>query len=451
MTTQAQIESINKAFLISPSEMPKLSTATTRPNYDTIQPFQRALDKNAMSIPSAQTPLGYLALTRSDTDYLTASSNIAFVPPVDPGTAPTPPTLSTGVSTTSVARRAIQVEMMPFTSQEAVRTFNAQKKEYAEFIAVQTALKNLILKNVAPEYIDAKKNPLTDFATVTPLELMTHLWDTYGSIDQASLSVNETRMKAAWMPPTPIEILFKQLNDGKLYAAKGNEGISDENLQRWAYDIINVTGLFNTPCREWRQTTSTTKTWTSFQVHFAKADLDRKNSTTAEASYTANQVQDLVHLEMQNLISQLDQSMTPEAPASDAAPFPFTTELPSSITPSIASANSALTASTIQQLITDAINQAIPVHSSKTRYPRGAQAKLKVVSSNNNRTNKRGPQPAQALVDGFPVTYCWTHGITRNLSHDSNTCKRKAEGHKDAATYNNRLAGSSATVTNPSA
>lgn len=71
MTTQAQIESINKAFLIAPSEMPKLSTATTRPNYDTIHPFQRALDKNAMSIPSSQTALGYLALTRSDTDYLT--------------------------------------------------------------------------------------------------------------------------------------------------------------------------------------------------------------------------------------------------------------------------------------------------------------------------------------------------------------------------------------------
>lgn len=151
--------------------------------------------------------------------------------------------------------------MMPFTPQESIRTFNAQKREYSEFVAVQTALKNLILKNFSPpEYIDAKKHPLTEFTTVTPLELMTHLWDTYGSIDQASLSINETRMKAAWMPPTPIEILFKQLNDGKLYAAKGNEQISDENLQRWAYDIINITGLFNTPCREWRQTATTTKT-----------------------------------------------------------------------------------------------------------------------------------------------------------------------------------------------
>jgi hypothetical protein len=53
------------------------------------------------------------------------------------------------------------------------------------------------------------------------------------------------------------------------------------------------------------------------------------------------------------------------------------------------------------------------------------------------------------MVDGFPVTYCWTHGVTRNLSHDSASCQRTAAGHQADATYNNRKGGSDATVQSP--
>lgn len=444
MTTQAQIESINKAFRIPPPDMPKLFTATTRPSYDTLHPFQRALDKNAMSIPCSQSVLGYLALTRSTADYSIASSAVLFVEPVDPGSAPTAPVLQGGTSTASIERRAAQIEIMPFTSQETIRAFTAKKPEYLEFVAVSTALKNLILTNIAPEYLDAIKNPLTEFATVTVLELMTHLWTTYGTIDQGNLSENETRMKQSWMPPTPIEFLFKQLRDGQLFAAKGSEQISDQNLQHWAYDNILATGLFNTPCREWR-TTSTSKTWKTFQVHFAKADLDRKNSTTADASYTANQVQELVQNEMLNFISQLDQFAPSSDPSSFVPPSSITNPVPpASSSTSINSANSALTTASIQQLITDAISQAIPA-SLPPRTNRH-RARSTVGKTSNRTTSTHGPKPAQALVDGFPVTYCWTHGITRNLAHNSETCQHKADGHKEDATFNSRKSGSSATV-----
>ena len=105
MTTQAQIDSINKAFRIPPSDMPKLSTATTRPSYDTIHPFQKALDKNAMSIPCSQTELGYLVLTRSNADYLQASGSESFDIPVNPGSAPRAPLLTSGSTGAQVARR----------------------------------------------------------------------------------------------------------------------------------------------------------------------------------------------------------------------------------------------------------------------------------------------------------------------------------------------------------
>ena len=51
-------------------------------------------------------------------------------------------------------------------------------------------------------------------------------------------------MKQQWMPPTPIETLFEQLDDGKLFAAKGREVIDDSQLKRWAYDNVKKTSAF---------------------------------------------------------------------------------------------------------------------------------------------------------------------------------------------------------------
>ena len=61
---------------------------------------------------------------------------------------------------------------------------------------------------------------------------------------------------------------------------------------------------------------------------------------------------------------------------------------------------------------------------------------------NYNRNRNRDTLVAQgADDDGTPITYCWSHGITRNLKHNSKDCKRKKEGHKDAATLTNKMGG----------
>ena len=59
-----------------------------------------------------------------------------------------------------------------------------------------------------------------------------------------------------------------------------------------------------------------------------------------------------------------------------------------------------------------------------------------------NERKKKQPLKAQALLEGVPVTYCYTHGVTTNLSHNSKTCTRRTEGHKEESTYDNRMGGS---------
>jgi len=42
---------------------------------------------------------------------------------------------------------------------------------------------------------------------------------------------------------------------------------------------------------------------------------------------------------------------------------------------------------------------------------------------------------------GYPITYCWSCGITGNLLHHSKRCKSKKDGHKEKATLTNQMGG----------
>jgi hypothetical protein len=71
------------------------------------------------------------------------------------------------------------------------------------------------------------KDPDIGFGGTISRQLLKHLYDTYGQIEPTDLDANETRMKAAWDPPVPIERLWKQINDGKAYATAGGDALSD--------------------------------------------------------------------------------------------------------------------------------------------------------------------------------------------------------------------------------
>ena len=45
-------------------------------------------------------------------------------------------------------------------------------------------------------------------------------------------------------------------------------------------------------------------------------------------------------------------------------------------------------------------------------------------------------------MNGIPITYCWSHGITSNLRHNSKYLKLQKEGHRSNTTYQNHMGGS---------
>ena len=222
-------------------------------------------------------------------------------------------------------------------------------------------------------------------------------------------------------PPTPIEELYKQLHTGQKFAAQGGEEITDSQLVRIGYDNIHKTGLFEKACSKWRRQPITDKTWAKFQTFFTLEVTDYlKNNTADEAQYSAAQVQELHDQNVAALTIAVNTS--PSDP----------TQTPIANTTSPPQAANAITANDIETIVNAILQRTNNNSKGNTSTTNGDESK---------KTKKI--QVAQGFnTTGEPISYCWSHGITKNLRHNSMACRRKKEGHQDKATLTNKMNGS---------
>jgi hypothetical protein len=414
MSTKFSSSDIVAQFPITPADMPKIATATTRPSYTSIVKFQDAINGQALAIPINDSDLGHLALVISPEDYASVNNDIAFIAPTSPGANPVHVNNATAAQIT-----------------ETNRIFQVNTNTYQVYQNTRTHLRNQIINSTPDKYICALKHRITQYSNVTPLELLTHLKNTYGQVTSDDLTTNYARMTEPWNPPTPIEVLFEQLKEGKEFAAKGNEAFPDTQLMRLAYDNIKATGLFNEQCREWRKKPAQDKTYENLIEYFTECDTDRRQNetTSGSAGYSANAVREVVREEFNSIIAE----------QADNVPTMTQSEIDSLLSgdsnnqdqPPVDTAN-ALTKADMKLMFEEFL----------------ATAQSNNNHNNRNRTRDRSrnaqnqPPVAQGYDDnGKPITYCWSHGITHNLRHHSGTCKRKKDGHKDSATLHNKLGG----------
>lgn len=397
MTTYSASD-IALQFPFSSDEVEPIATIDSKPTFTSLTNFQKALNANALSVPSSRGggKLGHLALVISPRDYRTVSDNINFEDPPVPPNAPTHEERATAAQIT-----------------ETNRQFEITRNEYSLFINTNQALKNFVLNNVPHRFLAAKRHPITQFAQVSTLALMTHLWNQYGRVTTDDLIANSERMNAPWTPPTPIETLYEQLIEGKAFAMKGNETINDSTLVRIGYNLIKSTGLFEVACRQWRQSI-TDHSFNNFQSFFTRADEDRRQNdiSSKDAGYSANSIQEMVQAELANILTHNNIMMNQMAPPPPAeAPINDHVNDENSAPPTDL-ANATLTLKDVKDLIKEMMNNQPP-------------SSVKKAHEKNQK-----------------LSYCWSHGTTTNLNHTSQTCNYKKEGHKDEATINNRMGGS---------
>jgi hypothetical protein len=367
-----KIESVSTIIASFPiPELSKLGDTTTRPTYHSLLTVQKELNTNAASIDTTQgTGIhGLLVLTMSPDEFATMI-NPDDLQGDDAPTHPAPPNPGALNVNHNVAEARNHVEAL-YHFQQYHSTDKALRKQ------LTTACPNL--------YLSALMHPRTGLANVTTLQMLTHLWATYGEITPDDLDANDKTMSTPWHPTTPIENLYKQIDDGLEYALAGNSPITDIAAVRIIYKLVHDTGLFELPCRDWRAKPNNEKTLANFKTFFTKANNDRA-ATTSSVGYHQNTANAIITTN--DTIAQL-----------------------------LASHNK------LQEKIDKLSKQ--NTNASKT-------------TSNKDNTNTTRPPPT---FKG----YCHTHGTTlvykESKIHNSKTCRNPGPDHKSEATEDNKMGG----------
>ena len=262
-------------------ELSKVGTDTAKPTYHTLLTVQKELNTNAASIDTTQgTGIhGFLVLTMAYDEFLAMTAldnnevddNDEAIPIHHP-----PPILPD----------ALNARATP----AAIRTHDTATYEHRLYHSTDKALKKILLAACPDIYLSAVKHPRTGYSNVTTLQMLTHLWTTYGEIKPDDLDANLTTMNKPWHPTTPIESLFLQIDDGLAFAAAGDSPIDDNTAVRIIYKIVFDTGLFELPCRDWRARPRADKTLTNYKTFFQEANNDRAATTGSVGYHTANAI-----------------------------------------------------------------------------------------------------------------------------------------------------------------
>jgi hypothetical protein len=252
--------------------LPVLTPVNGEPNYASLQLLQSELSSNAMSQFSNRGggAHGHLGVLLSATEYNTiATNNTPFFPPVHPG-----PTLVIPLGATDQQVR------------ETTRIYTSTITEYATYIAIGNALKAQIIAAIDRIYLDDVRDPVYNFATVSPLDILDHLHNTYGTIDNDQLDQNQKRLDAIWTPTDPIERVWTNLLECVRFSIRGNDPITETTAVRRTLAMFEQTGLFTLAIRDWRNLPTNQWTLTTMKAHFNKANKERlRQATTNTASY----------------------------------------------------------------------------------------------------------------------------------------------------------------------
>ena len=391
MTTPT-VDSIKEGF-----PYPDLEKVHGTPTFTDIREIHTKLKANAASIASERGGRnhGLLSLVMAPATY-TRITGYNFHPPDNPGNTP------------RIPRN---------TPPEVVQDMRAQHKEeireWREYRATANALRQQIIATFEETHLRILRNAHTGYNNATPLDMLNHLYRTYGQITPKDLEDNDQRMRTPYDPAQPITNLFAQLQEAVDFADAAQRPYSNEQLLSRAYNLVFQTGLYKDTCKDWRRLQDANKTWDQFKqiFHEAYRDLQSLETTAQNAKYHQANNAEAYNQESEETMNAL--AMLAQATEADRTTVANLTQTNTSLLKQLEQANS--TVETLSKTITE------------------LQKQMAALTSHNT-TKMRTDTKEQ---------YCWSHGRTRTDKHTSANCLRKKEGHQDNATLHNRMGGSS--------
>ena len=447
------------------------------PTLDTILLLFKQIKRNAQKVPTTLGggQHGYLGLLVAAIIYATIPFTVPFVRPPNPGVFsivpnPTPPTTRTNPNPAPAPLTNEDIAMQKVNYENALRLYN-------ECQAVEALLRTQIAETIEAEYLMPLRNNLTDMITDAIPDIFTFLIDNYGQPSPQELKQRETTLdNMVYDPSTHVNTIFLAIEDYKEICELIKQPVPDHQLVNYAYLTLQKHLAFRDSLKTWNKRTIA-KTYNDFKT-FIRAEyqdiLKVGGLTVAAAGLSeanmAKQLQDvkdhnenvansvkeelrqdfIAGLQAFNL-QQHQENIDPNLPS----PYPFTADTsppPPFHTPNLTPYDNMFALqqpSSYQQLASQ--NQQMATQMAQMQ---AQLANLTSVNQGGNNTFQQGTQfrrerqqfGKQAESDDInPKTnqpwkrYCWTCGC---CTHWSRNCPKKKRGHKDNASFRNRMGGS---------
>jgi len=398
------------------------------PTHKTIKRLKLELRANGSSV---ETDLGggnhgYLGLLCTDEEYAEIPHAQPFVPPNYPGPLTIP--------STATAMQAMQLR----------EDHREAKRLYFECKNVEKALLRHIQDALEDKYIECMVDEYTNLISEDISTVLNYLMTTFGIVSSEEVAQKEAEvMSMTWIPSDPIILLARPLEQLKKLSLHAGVPYTDAQILEKGLSIIRATRDFEYALTTWENRSVTDKNWKNFKTHFHDAQVQLRKirgPTMQQAGFhQANSLAQKISTDIQQQLNDRDNHM-----------MAMLQSIPG-LTESSSDADSSSQEPTEYE-VANVSQQNNQVQLEILRLLKEIRTDLQ------KKPSRRGATPASPQTRTCPkmerkcpdnggklrrniTKYCWTHGAG---GHTGQECPNRAPGHKETATFQNKMDGSKA-------
>jgi hypothetical protein len=181
--------------------------------------------------------------------------------------------------------------------------------QFQTCVGARKGLKDLILEAVEEDYLLELQAEGSAYLNVTPLQMLTHLRDRWGTMDYVDITALLAECDAPWNAAEVPQKYFNRMDKARKQLAHANVQVDERAMVVKALKSFKDTGDYNAPIREWEAKPAALQTYvnlkTLMNTEFTK--LNRQDATTARATghASANNMVEEMAQQTEELLAQL--------------------------------------------------------------------------------------------------------------------------------------------------
>jgi hypothetical protein len=158
--------------------------------------------------------------------------------------------------------------------------------QFQTCIGASKGLKDLILKSVEEDYLLELRSVGIGYLNVTPLQMLTHLRNRWGTMDYVDITALLAECDTPWNAAEVPEKYFNRLDEARRQLARLNVQIDERAIVAKALKSFKDAGDYDAAIREWEAKSFANQTYSNLRIvmntEFTK--LNRQDATTARAT-----------------------------------------------------------------------------------------------------------------------------------------------------------------------